>query len=183
MSEDLWNLLNPLRNKWDICYMYRFLISFLFFCWCYISTQGQWTRRGLSLLLHHTGSAVLFSQALPVLFLQVSTWLMKRLHCSFAQFLTIPWGAVFTSCRRSTFYLSKRGVVASVLWGIDSYGTAFGVTCTTIPTFLHKYKLPKYMEQWPLHIRRLTKLENNKTYWSKNLQMMWNDFWVLCQCR
>lgn len=111
----------------------QIFIYFLFFYWHYISVQGQWTRHGLSLLLHHAGSAVLFSQALPVLFLQVSTWLTKHLCCSFAQFLTNPWGAVFTFCTAFTFYLCKRGVLASIL-----FSTLMGLILE-LPTqpFLH----------------------------------------------
>lgn len=147
-----------------MCYTFyvQIFIYFLLIYCHYISLRGQWTRHGLSPRLHHAGSAVLFSQALPVLFLQVSTWLRKRLHCSFAQFLTIPRGAVFTFSTAFTFYLCKRGVLASILFFYPN-GIDFWVTYTTIPTFLHKYKPSKYVEQWPLHIRRLTKLENNKT--------------------
>lgn len=121
VSGVLWNLLNPLRNKWDILYMYRFLsISFPFFISFFpidITSTCKVSEAGMGFLCYHTCWQCCSALTSTPRFLSSSFYLTsERLHCSFAQILTIPWGAVFTFCGAFPFYLCKGEVLASILF-------------------------------------------------------------------
>lgn len=95
VSGVLWNLLNPLRNKWDILYMYRFLsISFPFFISFFpidITSTCKVSEAGMGFLCYHTCWQCCSALTSTPRFLSSSFYLTsERLHCSFAQILTIP---------------------------------------------------------------------------------------------